>query len=79
MAGLNQISNIGDGGFARTYGTNTLLEATLNYDKDFGNSQLNVVGGYSYQKFDRNGFFTSGRGFATNNLNNIANQLAGNL
>ena len=33
------------------------------------------MGGYSYQKFDRNGIFASGRGFSTNNLEGLANQL----
>ena len=54
---------------------NTLLEGTLTFNKDFGNTNLNVVGGYSYQKFDRSGIFSQGAGFSTTNLDAMANQL----
>jgi iron complex outermembrane receptor protein len=75
VVGLNGISNIGRGRYDTFNQENSLLEATLNYKKDFGNSILDVVGGYSYQKFDRNGFGSQGAGFNTTDLGMMANQL----
>lgn len=43
--------------------TNQLLEATLNYEKMLGDSQLEALIGYSYQEFDRKGINVSGWGF----------------
>lgn len=75
VAGINQVSGIGVGSYNTLENTNSLLEATLTYDKDFANSSLEVLGGFSYQKFDRNGIFANGRGFSTNNLDGLANQM----
>lgn len=75
VLGINQVSGLGDGQFNTQENTNTLLEATLNFKKDFGNSKLDVVGGFSYQKFDRNGIFAGGRGFTSNNLDGLSNQM----
>lgn len=75
VIGLNGISGIGRGRYDTFNQENSLLEATLNYKKEFGNSVLDVVGGYSYQKFDRNGFGSEGAGFNTNDLGLMADQL----
>jgi TonB-dependent starch-binding outer membrane protein SusC len=40
-----------------------LLEATLNYDKSFGDLNLAVLGGYSYQEFFNEGFGVSAGNF----------------
>ncbi|MBE16787.1 MAG: SusC/RagA family TonB-linked outer membrane protein [Dokdonia sp.] len=71
VAGINNVSNIGEGTYNTLDNTNSLLEATLTYSKDFSNSSIEVLGGYSYQKFDRNGIFATGRGFTGNNLDNL--------
>ncbi|SDR88016.1 SusC/RagA family TonB-linked outer membrane protein [Gramella sp. MAR_2010_147] len=68
--------------------TNTLLEFVVNYDKEFGDSNLSALAGYSYQKFDREGVYGSGFGFQTSNtqemiglfrgdFNNIRNSIDG--
>ena len=44
----------GRGDFNRLEFQNMLMEATVNYKKDLGNgSRIDVLGGFSYQKFDR--------------------------
>ncbi|WGK66270.1 SusC/RagA family TonB-linked outer membrane protein [Croceiramulus getboli] len=75
VLGLNGVSEIGRGNFNTFDQENSLLEATLNYTKDFGNSVLDVVAGYSYQEFSRNGIQAQGAGFRTNNLGQISDQL----
>ncbi|WP_299762633.1 SusC/RagA family TonB-linked outer membrane protein [uncultured Dokdonia sp.] len=69
--GVNNISGVGDVQFNSVENENTQLDLTLNYKKDFDSWGIDVIGGYSYQKFDRNGFFSQGRGLTTNNLDNI--------
>lgn len=75
VLGLNGVSGIGRGNYNTFDQDNSLLEATLSYNKEFSNSKLNVVGGFSYQEFDRQGVFAQGAGFSTNNLDNILDQL----
>lgn len=75
VLGLNGVSGIGRGNYNTFDQDNSLLEATLSYNKEFSNSKLNVVGGFSYQEFDRQGVFAAGAGFSTNNLDNILDQL----
>lgn len=75
VIGLNGISDIGRGRYDTFNQENSLLEATLNYKKQFENSLLDVVAGYSYQKFDRNGFGSEGAGFGSTDLGLMANQL----
>ncbi len=48
---------------------NTLLEATLNYNKDFGSSSVDILVGYSFQDFQVSGRNSQGRGFGTSDLN----------
>lgn len=52
-----------------------LLEATLNYNKDFSNSSLDVLVGYSFQDFQRDGRNISGWGFFTDDLNEMGEDL----
>lgn len=75
VLGLNGVSGIGRGNYNTFDQDNSLLEATLSYNKEFENSNLSVVGGFSYQEFDRQGVFAQGAGFSTNNLDNILDQL----
>ena len=72
---LNGTSGIGRGGYAAIDQANSLLEATVNYKKDFGNINLDIVAGYSYQEFDRNGVFANAAGFGSLPLNGISNRL----
>ncbi|MFN4764246.1 SusC/RagA family TonB-linked outer membrane protein [Gillisia sp. Q332] len=75
VIGLNGVSGIGRGNYNTFNQENTLLETTLNYLKEFDNSVLDVVGGFSYQKFQRDGFGSEGAGFNTTDLGAMASQL----
>jgi iron complex outermembrane receptor protein len=50
---------------------NRLLEATLSYVKDIGNSRIDALVGFSYQDFQTFGFNSDGRGFGTTDLNQM--------
>ncbi len=52
-----------------------LLEATLNWKKDFDNSNIDVLVGYSFQDFRTSGFNSQARGFGTTDLNRMARDL----
>jgi iron complex outermembrane receptor protein len=48
---------------SRSYGntSNKLFEGTLTYTKEFGEHNLNLLGGYSYQETNYDGFSANGR------------------
>lgn len=69
------ISNIGAGTFNQLEGENSLLEATLNYNKEFDNSNLDVIVGFAYQDFRRFGFNSAARGFGSTDLNTMSTDL----
>ncbi len=71
---LQGISNLGRGAYGENQNTNQLLEATLNYKKDFGNAMLDIVAGYSYQEFRNQGVRANGAGFA-GDLSDIGDDL----
>jgi iron complex outermembrane receptor protein len=54
---------------------NRLLELTLSYKKEFDNSVLDVLGGFSYQDFNTQGRNVEGWGYSTTNLNSMARNL----
>ncbi|WP_166962817.1 SusC/RagA family TonB-linked outer membrane protein [Yeosuana marina] len=54
---------------------NTLMDVTLNYTKEFENSNLEVLAGYSYQSFQNYGRTVNGFGFSTAGLNEMASSL----
>ena len=57
-------------GFMNNLNTSSeLLEATLNYTKEFDNSSLDILAGYSYQNFNTNGRNANAWGFFTNDMN----------
>ncbi len=51
---------------------NQLLELTLNYNKEFENSRLDALVGYSFQDFNREGQNIVAQGFGLFNLDDIA-------
>ena len=55
--------------------TNNLMELTLDYNKEIGNSNIDLVVGYSYQDFGRAGRNASGWGFTSNNITQMADDL----
>ncbi len=75
VLGLNGVSGIGRGNFNTFDQENSLLEATLNYNKEFGNSKLDITGGFSYQEFARSGQFASAAGFSSANLDGTLGRL----
>ena len=52
-----------------------LVELTLTWDKDFDNSHLNLLAGYSFQDFQRSGRNVQGWGYTTDNMNQMASDL----
>ncbi|MBU2906911.1 SusC/RagA family TonB-linked outer membrane protein [Arenibacter algicola] len=74
--------NVGRGAGGNGRGTlndlnleNRLLELTLSYKKEFDNSVLDVLGGFSYQDFNTEGRNVEGWGYSTTNLNSMARNL----
>ncbi len=55
---------------------NQLMEATLNYKKEFENSKLTALLGYSYQQFNSKGTNITGWGFSRNNLDAMVYDLS---
>lgn len=55
--------------------TNKLLEATLNYERELGNSSIDALIGYSYQEFDRQGINVTGWGFQSTDMATMVDDL----
>ena len=68
-------SGQGRGRFGDREYNNRLLEATINYEKEFENSKFSVLGGYSFQDFQTIGSDASAIGFASNDLNQMVRDL----
>lgn len=66
---FNRVTGNGQTAFNNLNATSQLLEATLNYKKDFDNSSLDVIVGYSFQDFRRRGFNSQGWQAPTQDLN----------
>ena len=79
VLGLNQTSGVGQGGIGTLENTNTLLEATVNYTKDFDKSNIDIIAGYAYQKFDRVGYNAQARGFGSNDLDILKDDMINTL
>ncbi|GMN06953.1 TonB-dependent receptor [Croceitalea sp. MTPC5] len=75
LLSFNGVSGLGFGTFNTLENDNQTLEATLTYQKDFGNVSLNVVGGYAYQDFRTFGRSAQGRGFGTSDLDEMGRDL----
>lgn len=74
--------NIGQGVFGNGRATindldtrSTLLEFTLNYDTQFENSKLSILGGFSYQDFRRFGRNALGWGFSVTDMGEMIDNL----
>lgn len=59
--------------------TSKLLEATLNYKKEFGNIGLDVIAGYTFQDFRNKGSNSQAWGVGTNDLNQMNDALEGTV
>ncbi|MBO0330563.1 SusC/RagA family TonB-linked outer membrane protein [[Muricauda] lutisoli] len=72
---FNRVTGNGQSAYNTLNATSQLLEATLNYKKDFGNSSLDVIVGYSFQDFQRKGFNSQGWKAPTTDLNEMGSAL----
>ena len=54
---------------------NELLEATLTYNKEYKNSKLEVLGGFSYQSFRNSGLYSGAWGFSSRDLDVMSSNL----
>ncbi|WP_297764994.1 SusC/RagA family TonB-linked outer membrane protein [uncultured Muriicola sp.] len=79
LINFTDISGQGFGVYNTLMRENHLLEATLNYKKDFGNSVIDALVGYSFQDFNVSGRNAAGRGFLTTDLNAMGADLRGTV
>lgn len=61
-----RLTGNGQAAFNSLEATSKLLEATINYKKEFENSSIDIIAGYSFQDFRRQGFNSQGWGFGSN-------------
>jgi len=71
----NGAENNGRAALSNLDANSKLLELTFNYKKEFENSKLDALVGYSYQDFNRKGENILGQGFNSTSLSEIANIL----
>ncbi len=69
------ITGLGYGTYYTLDRENKTLEATLNYKKEFDNSNLDVIVGYAFQDFRSVGRNAQGRGFSKRDLNEMGDNL----
>ena len=69
------IQGNGRGALNNVLGISKLLEGTLNYKKEFGNVQLDLLGGYSYQEFRFSGVGAQAFGLSGTNRDNIKDDI----
>ncbi|MGB5319659.1 SusC/RagA family TonB-linked outer membrane protein, partial [Eudoraea sp.] len=73
---LNRVSGLGQTSYNTLEATSKLLEATLNWSKDWSNSNLDVILGFSYQDFRRKGYNSQGwNSGSVVNLNDMSDNL----
>ena len=65
----------GRGTLNNILGISKLLEGTLNYKKDFGNIQIDLLGGYSYQEFRFSGVGAQAFGLSGTNRDSIKDDI----
>jgi len=84
----NRVSDQGQASFNELRATSKLLEATLNWQRDWENVSLDAIIGFTYQDFQRQGFNSQGWGTPETGLdqmgknlrqdiNNVASTIAG--
>lgn len=71
----NGTTGNGRGSFQDLNVINKLMDITLNYTQDFGNSKLEFLAGYSFQQFHNYGRTVNGFGFLTDDLNDMGDNL----
>src|SRR5690606_15835445 len=69
--GIGNAPGQGQGHYGNVETKGELLDITLNYNKDFGDSQLTALVGYSFQSYQRKGKTISALGFSTTRLSQM--------
>ncbi len=69
--GIGNAPGQGQGHYGNVETKGELLDITLNYNKDFGDSQLTALVGYSFQSYQRKGKTISALGFSTTHLSQM--------
>lgn len=72
---FNRVSGNGQAAYNTLDVTSNLLEATLNYRKEFSNISLDFIAGYTFQDFQRQGINSQGWGSSTGNLDEMGDDL----
>ncbi|WP_019669014.1 SusC/RagA family TonB-linked outer membrane protein [Eudoraea adriatica] len=72
---LNRVSGQGQASFNELRATSKLLEATLNWQRDWENVSLDAIIGFTYQDFQRQGFNSQGWGTPEVNLDQMGRNL----
>jgi iron complex outermembrane receptor protein len=75
ILGFTGIAGLGFGNFNILNRESKLMEVTVNWDKEFDNSSLDVLVGYSFQDFRSSGFNSEGRGYGTADLNKMGRDM----
>ena len=73
------ISGLGAGTFNSLERENNLLEATINYNKDFDKFKVEAVAGYAFQDFRTFGFNSATRGVGSSDLGVMSDILRANV
>ncbi|MGB5387045.1 MAG: SusC/RagA family TonB-linked outer membrane protein [Eudoraea sp.] len=71
----NRVSGNGQTSYNELQATSKLLEATLNWQKDWSSVSLDAIIGFTYQDFRRQGFNSQGWGSFTENLDQMGTDL----
>ncbi|WP_276169120.1 SusC/RagA family TonB-linked outer membrane protein [Zobellia alginiliquefaciens] len=72
---FDRVVDNGQAAFNTLEATSKLLEATLNYKKEFSNSTLDAIVGFTFQDFQRQGINSQGWGTSLYNLDKIGQEL----
>jgi len=70
-----RIADLGVATFSDVQTTDKVIEHTLNYKKDLGDNNLNVLVGYSWQSFQNRGSVLQATGFNTSDLDIMINNV----
>jgi iron complex outermembrane receptor protein len=71
----NRVSDQGQASFNELRATSKLLEATLNWQRDWENVSLDAIIGFTYQDFQRQGFNSQGWGTPETELDQMGKNL----
>ncbi|MDH5365455.1 MAG: SusC/RagA family TonB-linked outer membrane protein [Cyclobacteriaceae bacterium] len=71
----NGVQGFGQGQLNENRSFNNLVELTLNYTKEMGSIDLEIVGGYSFQSFRNQWHWAGARGFSSNEFGAMEDEI----